>query len=326
MKTKATAVGNPVRRVAVIGAGTLGSSWTTLLLASGFEVIAADVDRAAEAKLRRYVDTAWQVLAGPGVSARGSPEHLSFTTDATAAAASADFVQECVPEDLNLKTRVICALDARVPREVIIASSTATLSITELQAACSHPERCVVGHPFYPPHIMPLVEVVGGAKTSPKTIERSMAFYVSAGRKPIHIRREVMGHVASRLQAALYREVAYLIDTGVVGVAEMDATAYCGLGLAWAAMGPSMLLHLSCGPTGIPNSMENGAKLMSDLWTDLGSPELTPELRETIINGVLKEVGDRSLTELSQERDELVLRLLRSRARASKFRRRAKSR
>jgi 3-hydroxyacyl-CoA dehydrogenase len=306
---------NPVRRVAVVGTGAIGASWTALFLARGLDVVAADPNPGAEARLRHYVDTAWQALKMMGVSHKGSPEHLSFTHDHSRAVTQVEFVQECAPEDLNLKTRLFADLDAASPVEAIIASSSSSLPMSAIQSECAHhPERCIVGHPFNPPHIVPLVEVVGGQKTSPEAITRAMTFYRSIGRRPIHVRKEVLGHIANRLQAALYREVAYLIEQKIVDVADADAAVCWGPGLRWGIMGPNLLFHLGGGQGGIHHFMEHLARPITACWKDLGSPDLTPELQETIITGVLQEVGSRSLEQLGRERDELLLGLLRLRS------------
>jgi 3-hydroxyacyl-CoA dehydrogenase len=308
-----------VRRVAVVGVGAIGSSWTALYLARGLDVIAADPDPSAEAKLRHSVDTAWNALKVIGLSHKGSPEHLTFTRDPSSAVAQVDFVQECAPERINIKVKLFAELDAAAPENVIIASSTSSISMSLIQAECLHPERCVIGHPFNPPHIIPLVEVVGGQRTSPEVIQRTIAFYASIGRKPIHVRKEVIGHVANRLQAALYREVAYLIDRDVLDVSDIDTAVCWGPGLRWGVMGPNMLFHLGADTGGgIHHFMEHLARPINACWKDLGSPELTPELQRTIIDGVLKEAGGRSLAHLAQERDQLLLGLLKLRAKLSK--------
>ena len=314
----------PVRRVAVVGTGAIGASWTALFLARGLDVVAADPNPGAEAKLRHYVDSAWQALKVMGVSHKGSPEHLSFTHDPSRAVTQVEFVQECAPEDLNLKTRLFAELDAVSPAEAIIASSSSSLPMSAIQSECAnHPERCIVGHPFNPPHIVPLVEVVGGQKTSPEAITRAMTFYRSIGRRPIHVRKEVLGHIANRLQAALYREVAYLIEQKVVDVTDADAAVCWGPGLRWGIMGPNLLFHLGGGPGGIHHFMEHLARPIAACWKDLGSPDLTPELQETIITGVLQEVGSRSLEQLGRERDELLLGLLRLRSKLTMARKKS---
>jgi 3-hydroxyacyl-CoA dehydrogenase len=183
--------------------------------------------------------------------------------------------------------------------------------MSHIQSECKYPERCVTGHPFNPPHLIPLVDVVGGAKTSAETIERAMRFYTAIGKRALHIRKEIAGHVANRLQAALYREVAYLIDQDVVSVADADAAVCMGPGLRWALMGPNLIYHLGGGPGGMHHFFEQFAGPMAAFWADLGSPDLaSPELQKKIVDGVLEEVDGRSFEALSQERDALILGLL----------------
>lgn len=312
------AEGRPIRRITVVGAGVTGASWTALFLARGFNVVAADPDPASEARLRYQVDSAWRTLKVIGLSPKGSPEHLFFTRDLAAAVAEADFVQECAPDRADVKIKLFAQLDAATPTDSIIASSTANVPISLIQSQCAHPERCITGHPFDLPHIVPLVEVVGGAKTSPDSVGRAMAFYASIGKKPIHVRKEVTGHVARRLEAALYREVAHLIQQDVLGVSDIDAAVSWGPGLRWGVMGPSMLLHLDAGAEGIGHFTERLATTFSACWQDLGTPQLTPELQQTIIDGVLRKTGSGSLAQLARERDELLAGLLCLRATRSR--------
>ncbi len=183
--------------------------------------------------------------------------------------------------------------------------------MSRIQSECKHPERCVTGHPFNPPHLIPLVEVVGGPKTAAETIERAMRFYTAMGKRALHIRKEVIGHVANRLSAALYREIAYLIDQGVVSVEDADAAVCMGPGLCWALMGPNLIYHLGGGPGGIHSFLEHFTGSMTSYWADLGSPDLaSPELQKKIVDGVLEEVNGRSFEALSQERDSLIIGLL----------------
>jgi carnitine 3-dehydrogenase len=240
-----------IERVAVVGTGTIGMSWAALFLARGLAVSASDPASAAEARLRRFVDDCWPVLARLGPVAPEPPHaSLTFYEHPEAAAAEAGFVQESAPEREAIKQEMLARIDAVVPPEIVIASSSSGLLISKLQAACRRPERVVIGHPFNPPHLIPLVEVVGGALTAPETIERAMAFYRGIGKRPIHIRREVAGHVANRLQAALWREAVHLVATGVASVADVDTAISEGPGLRWALMGPHLTgraLH----PTGL---------------------------------------------------------------------------
>jgi len=286
-------------------------------------VTVADPDPLAEPRLRYYIDEAWRSLRVLGVSSHGSPEHLAFTTDLGHAVSRAHFVQECAPESGTGKETVIERLDASAPAEVIIASSSASAPMSSRQARCSHPERCVVAEPCSPPHIMPLVEIVGGQLTSANTIERAMRFYASLGRKPVHVRKEIPGNVASRLQAALYREMTHLIDQEVLDVRDADAAVCWGPGLRWGIMGPALLCELGAPPGGVHHLLEHLAGPMSALWSDLGTPALTPQLRQRIVEGVRSEVGGRSRAQLAQQRDELLIGLLKLRARLSRKPRRA---
>jgi 3-hydroxyacyl-CoA dehydrogenase len=188
-----------------------------------------------------------------------------------------------------------------------------------IQSACKHPERCVIGHPFNPPHMIPLVEVVAGAKTSAETVQQALSFYKSIGKKAVHVRKEMVGHVANRIQGALYREVVYLVEHGVLDVADADTAVCWGPGLRWGLMGPNLLFHLGGGQGGIQHFMNHRSGPVSTWWKDLGTiTELTPQIRQTIIDGVLKEAGGRPIEELEQERDTMLLELLAMRAKGEK--------
>src|ERR1700690_949533 len=201
----------PIRRVAIIGTGVIGASWTALFLANGLEVVATDVAPDAETALKRFVKAAWPALERLGLAPGASQSRLTFIGDMPNAVAGADFVQENGPERIDFKKKLYRQLDELLPAEVIIASSSSGLTMSAIQSDCPlHPERCVIGHPFNPPHLVPLVEIVGGAKTSEATIRRAAEFYDGLGKQTIRLRKEVPGHVANRLQSALAREVYYL--------------------------------------------------------------------------------------------------------------------
>ena len=197
----------PVQRIAIVGTGTIGASWATHYLAQGFDVTATDPAPGAEAALRSYVEGAWDGVTKLGLAPGASPDRLKFTSDLPAALADADFVQENGPERPELKVKLFADIDDATPPDAIIASSSSGITMSEIQAQCRRPERTVIGHPFNPPHVIPLVEVVGGKKTSPETVRDAMAFYASIGKKPILLKKELPGHVANRIQSALYREV-----------------------------------------------------------------------------------------------------------------------
>jgi len=295
----------------------IGASWAALYLARGLDVVATDPAPNAEANLRCYIDAAWPELEALGLSPNASLKHLDFASDLKSAVAKADFVQENGPERPDFKIKLFADLDEATQLDSIIASSSSGLTMSTIQSGCRHPERCVIGHPFNPPHVIPLVEVVGGAKTSRETIQRTLSFYKSIGKKPIHVRKEVVGHVANRLQAAIYREVVYLIEQGVLDVADSDTAVCWGPGLRWGVMGPNLLFHLGGGQGGIQHFMEHLSGPVSVWWKDLGKlTEFTPAIKQTIIDGVLQEAGARSIEQLEKERDEVLLGLLNLRTKA----------
>jgi 3-hydroxyacyl-CoA dehydrogenase len=224
--------------------------------------------------------------------------------------AEADFVQENAPEREPVKQALLARIDAVLPSEVIIASSSSGLLISRLQAGCRHPERCVIGHPFNPPHLIPLVEVVGGGRTAPATIEGALAFYKAIGKRPIHIRREVAGHVANRLQAALWREAVHLVAAGVASVADVDTAISEGPGLRWALMGPHLTFHLAGGSGGMAHFLEQLGPPLESWWDDLGDPQLTPEVRQALTAGVSAEAEGRDIATLAAERDRFLVDLL----------------
>ena len=305
------ALNKPIKRIAIVGTGVIGASWAALYLARGFDVIATDPAPNAEANLRHYVDTAWEELEVLGLSPKASRDRLSFTLNMKEAVSGADLIQENGPERKDFKIKLFADMDDASPSDSIVASSSSGLTMTVMQSACKHPERCVIGHPFNPPHVIPLVEIVGGEKTSPETIQRVISFYSSIGKKPIHLRKEVVGHVANRLQAALYREIVYLIEQGVVDVADADTAVCWGPGLRWGVMGPNLLFHLGGGANGIRHFMEQFTGPLSTWWKDLGTiTEFSPSIKQTIIDETLQEAGDRSIEQLEQERDEMLLGLL----------------
>jgi 3-hydroxyacyl-CoA dehydrogenase len=308
----------PIRRIAIVGTGVIGASWAAEFLARGFDVVATDPAPNAEANLRKYIDAAWPALTTMGLSKKASRERLSFTADMKKALSDADLVQENGPERPDFKIKLFADMDAATPPDSIIASSSSGITMSVMQSACQHPERCVIGHPFNPPHLIPLVEVVGGSKTSPETVRRAMEFYASIGKKPIHLRKEVVGHVANRLQAALYREVVYLIEQGVLNVADSDTAVCWGPGLRWGVMGPNLLFHLGGGEGGIQHFMEHLAGPMASWWKDLGTlTELSPQTKQTIVEGVTEEAAGQSVDQLAETRDEVLLGLLQLRAKYS---------
>jgi 3-hydroxyacyl-CoA dehydrogenase len=306
----------PIRRIAIVGTGVIGASWAAQYLARGFDVVATDPAPNAEANLRKYVDEAWELLISIGLSPGASRERLNFTTNLKDALAKADLVQENGPERPDFKIKLYADMDEATPVDSIIASSSSGITPSVMQSKCQHPERVVVGHPFNPPHIIPLVEVVGGARTSPEAIKQAMAFYTSIGKKVIHVRKELPGHVANRLQAALYREMLYLIEQGVLSVEETDTAVCFGPGLRWGVMGQSLQWHVGGGAGGINHFMEHLMDPLAGMMKALGNPQITPQLKQTIIDGVTREAANRSVDELAQEENKLIVGYLALRAKA----------
>jgi 3-hydroxyacyl-CoA dehydrogenase len=312
----------PIQRVAIVGTGVIGASWAAQYLARGFDVVASDPAPNAEADLRKYVDDAWEQLQAIGLSAGASRDRLTFTSNMKEALSNADFVQENGPERPDFKIKLFADMDDVTPPDSLIASSSSGITMSVIQSKCKRPERCVIGHPFNPPHIIPLVEVVGGAKTSPDAIQQAMKFYASIGKKPIHLRKELPGHVANRLQAALYREVAYLIEQDVLSVADADDAVSWGPGLRWGVMGPSLQWHIGGGAGGIQHFMQHLMDPLAAMFKVLGNPEMTPDLKRKITEGVLQEAANRPVEQLAKDEDEMLLGLLRLRARHEGQRRR----
>jgi 3-hydroxyacyl-CoA dehydrogenase len=309
----------PIRRIAIIGTGVIGASWSALFLAHGLDVVATDVAPGAEAALKRFVEAAWPALQRIGLASGASQNRLSFTAALTDAVKDVDLVQENGPEKIDFKKTLYRQLDELLHPSVIIASSSSGLTMSEIQSGCGmHPERCVIGHPFNPPHLVPLVEIVGGAKTSNNTIERADEFYTSIGQRTVRVNKEMPGHVANRLQAALAREVYYLVADGVVSAADVDTALCWGPGLRWGIMGNLMLNHLGGGPGGIEHFFQQFAGPMTAWWKTLGSPVLTPEVQKKLIDGVHAEVGSRTVEDLEAERDEVLLGLLELRKEAAR--------
>jgi 3-hydroxyacyl-CoA dehydrogenase len=305
-----------IKNIAIVGTGVIGASWASYYLSRGLSVIATDPAPNAEAGLRKYVDEAWKILSKTGLSPNASRDRLSFAPSMAQALAKADFVQENGPERPDFKVKLFAEMDDATPPDSIIASSSSGITMDVIQSGCKRPERCVIGHPFNPPHVIPLVEVVGGAKTSPETIESAMAFYSSIGKKPIRLFKALPGHVANRLQAALYREVLYLIQQGVLSVADADVAVSYGPGPRWGVMGPSLQWHLGGGAGGIKHFMEHIMGPMETWMKALGTPNITPELKQTVADAVLQIAGNRSVEQLAAEENEVVTELLSNRAKA----------
>jgi 3-hydroxyacyl-CoA dehydrogenase len=304
----------PISRVAVIGTGVIGASWTALFLAKGLDVVATDVAPNAEASLRAFIDEAWPALEELGLAPGASRDRLRFEVKLDDAVQGADLIQENGPERIEFKRELYAKLDKLLPASTLIASSSSGLTMSEIQKACpEHPKRCLIAHPFNPPHLVPLVELVGGAATSPDAIERAADFFDGLGKKTVRLKKEVPGHVANRLAAALIREVFYLVDQDVISVADVDAAVCWGPGLRWGIMGPALLYQLGGGAGGIDHWFDQFTGPITAWWKVLGEPEITPGLRAKVTAGVKEEAAGRSIESLALQRDRELIALLKIR-------------
>lgn len=300
-----------IRNVAVIGAGTIGASWAALFLAHGLTVTLCDPAPDADASARTLIGQAWPTLAALGAARDDVPWHaLRMEANLEAALADAEFVQENAPEREDFKIDLFTRMDTAAPARTILASSTSGLIMSRLQSRCRHPERCVIGHPFNPPHLIPLVEVVGGGRTSPDTVERAQAFYRRVGKYPIKINKEVPGHVANRLQAAVWREAIHLAMENVASIADIDAAMAQGPGLRWAVFGPHMTFHLGGGQGGMGHFLDHLKGPVQSWWDDLGDARLDDATRQALIAGLEQESRGRTINDLAGERDAALIRIL----------------
>lgn len=298
-----------VARVAVLGAGTIGASWTAQFLARGLAVAVHDPAPGYKERVAEFVERAWPALGRLGLSQSADPTRVSFHDDPAAAVAGAALVQENGPEDLEIKRSLFAAIEAALAPETVVASSTSGFMPSELQAGRRGPARYVVGHPFNPPHLIPLVEVVGGKATDPAVVDWVVGFYAALGKRPIRIRREMPGHVANRMQVALYREAIHLVLEEVAGIDDVDAAIAYGPGLRWALMGPHMAHHLAGGRGGLRHLLEHIGPGIERWWNDLGRPDLTPAAIDRLVEA-FKKAEARPIAQLEAERDVLLVALL----------------
>lgn len=300
-----------VRRVAVVGTGVIGGGWAAHFLRHGLDVVAHDPAPGAEARLRQHVANAWPALERLGLADGADPARLAFSTELAEAVAEADFIQENAPENGPVKIATLAAIDAASRPDTVIASSTSGFGMTMLQQDCAHPERTVVGHPFNPPYLIPLVEVVGGVRTDPAAVAWAAELYNLTGKKALVMTQELPGFLANRLQEAVWREALHMVGAGEATVEEIDAAMAYGPGLRWAFMGPCLTFHLAGGAGGMGHMLDHFGPALLEPWTRLVAPELTPELRDRMVDGCLRAAAGRSITDLERQRDDFLIDLLR---------------
>jgi carnitine 3-dehydrogenase len=298
-----------IRTVAIVGSGVIGAGWAARCLSRGLDVTAWDPASDAEERLRAAVEKAWPALEAAGLE-RANGGRLRFVPTLAEAVRDADYVQENAPEREELKQGLLAEIDAAARPDVVVATSTSGLLPTKLQARMAHPERLVVGHPFNPVYLLPLVEVVGGKQTAPESIARAAAFYRSVGMRPLHVRTEIEGFVADRLMEALWREALWLVKDGVATTEEIDAAVVYGCGLRWSLMGTFLTFHLAGGEGGMRHMLHQFGPALKLPWTKLVAPELTDDLIDRVAGGCEDQAAGRSINDLEKRRDEFLVRLL----------------
>ncbi|MFJ4207893.1 3-hydroxyacyl-CoA dehydrogenase NAD-binding domain-containing protein [Paenarthrobacter sp. NPDC089675] len=298
---------NDVDTVACVGIGTIGGGWAAYFLAQGYRVKAWDPSPDAESKLRRLIDAAWPALTKLGLAPHASKDNFTVHSDLAEAVDGVGFVQESAPEVLDLKRSLLARIDSVTAQDVVIASSTSGYGMTEMATEAANPARLVVGHPFNPPYLIPLVEVVGGENSSAEAVKWAAAWYEHIGKSVISMDREVPGFIANRLQEALWREALHMVDNGEATVEQIDLAITDGPGLRWPIQGPMLTFHLAGGEGGMAHMLDHFGPSLKSPWTRLDAPELTPQLRDAVIAGCDEELAGRSFLELVAERDEAII-------------------
>jgi carnitine 3-dehydrogenase len=296
-----------IKLFAALGTGVIGSGWIARALANGMDVIAWDPAPGAEAALRARIEKCWPALEKNGLAAGASQSRLRFVATVEECVKDADFIQESAPETLQLKIDLHAEITAAARSDVLIGSSTSGLLPSEFYAKARNPKRCLVGHPFNPVYLLPLVEVVGGEKTSPEAIEAAIGIYKAMGMKPLHVRKEVPGFIADRLLEAQWREALHLINDGVATTGEIDDAIRYGAGIRWSFMGSFLIYTLAGGDAGMRHFMSQFGPALKLPWTKLVAPELTDGLIDEIVDGTKVQLGKHSIAEMERYRDDCLM-------------------
>jgi carnitine 3-dehydrogenase len=299
-----------INTIGIVGTGVIGAGWVARCLAHGLDVVAWDPAANAEAQLRAKVENAWPALQRTGLTAGADAARLRFVADVEAAVRDADFIQESAPEVEDLKRTLLARVDAAARPDVVIASSSSGLLPTRFSVECRHPERVLVGHPFNPVYLLPLVEVVGGEATGDAAKDLAVAFYRRIGMRPLRVRTEIPGYIADRLLEALWREILHMVAEGVATTAELDDAIRFGPGLRWSFMGTCQIYHLAGGEAGMRHMLEQFGPALKLPWTKLVAPELTDELIDRMVEGTLQQAGGRSISALERYRDDALISVM----------------
>jgi 3-hydroxybutyryl-CoA dehydrogenase len=301
-----------ISHTAILGAGVIGASWAALFLAAGRSVTVYDPAPNSKEQTRAFIETAWPTLEELGLTGRASPNALAFAETAASAVDGADFVQENVPERKAIKHALYSEVEPALSEDAIVSSSTSGMTLEALQAGWQDPAPFILGHPFNPPHLIPLVELTANAQTGDGVLERAEAFYHDIGKVTIRIRKGLPGHVANRLQAAVWREAVHMAVEGVASVEDIDKAMWAGPGLRWAAMGPTMLFNLGAGEGGLRAFCDHFRDTFNGWWDGLGQPHLNDDVIETLVQGINEEANGRSPQTLAAERDALIVAMQKS--------------
>ena len=299
-----------IKTIGIVGTGVIGAGWAARCLARGMEVIASDPGPDAESQLRQKIDNAEPAMTKLALQTDDMHQRLNFTEDLGELCAAVDFVQESAPENEELKRKLHAQLDAATPQHVIIASSSSGLLPTRIQSDCEHPERVVIGHPFNPVYLLPLVEVLGGDQTSNESIDTAIEFYRHLDMHPLRVRTEVPGYISDRLQEALWREALHMVADGVATTGEIDDAIIYGPGLRWAFMGTCLTFHLAGGDAGMRHMLEQFGPALKLPWTKLEAPDLTEQLIDRMVSGTQAQASGRSVKELERLRDDCLIAIM----------------
>jgi carnitine 3-dehydrogenase len=301
-----------VNTIGIVGTGVIGAGWAARCLAHGLDVIAWDPAPKAESILREKLANAWPALTRQGLSPSADLGRLRFVADLEDAVSEADFIQESAPEEEDLKRRLIAQIGRSARPEVVIASSSSGLLPTRFQADCPNPARVLVGHPFNPVYLLPLVEILGGEATGGDYLDAATAFYRRIGMRPLRVRTEIPGYISDRLQEALWREILHMVAEGVATTEELDDAIRFGPGLRWSFMGTCMIFHLAGGESGMRHMLKQFGPALKLPWTKLEAPELTETLIDRMVDGTMAQSKGRSIAELERYRDDALISVMRT--------------
>jgi carnitine 3-dehydrogenase len=301
-----------VTRIARLGAGPIGGGWTAHFLARGYDVTAYIHDPSEHDALMAIIETGWRSLTELGLAPGASLDRLTVTSDLEEALNGAEFVQESGPERLEIKQALYARMGETLSPDIVIGSSTSGLTMTEIQATCTTPERCVIGHPFNPPYLLPLVEIVGGNQTDPAAVAWAAQFYEIAGKAPLVMKKEVPGFVGTRLQEALWREALHMVANGEATPEDIDIALKNGPAPRMVVQGQCMAFHVACGEGGMATNLDQFGPALKWPWTRLEAPELTQELRNRMVDGCNDMAGERHFEDMAAERDRKIVAVLKA--------------